>query len=112
MVLDKEIQKIINRTPKVQDLPHVFYSKEADLNLNGTQTVRVLDEFGKSADVSFVGGCSIGVNGAVVPASDEVPLAAEPESYQYLGYMDDKGVLVRTDHTPEIPLQAVSIPTL
>lgn len=109
MALDKEIQKILNRTPNIQNIPHAFYSKEADLNVNGQETSRITDEFGKSVDVSFVGGCSIGRDGKVIPATDEEELAAEPDTYEYLGYVDEAGVLVRTDYTPEIPLQTVSI---
>lgn len=109
MALDKEIQKILNRTPNIQNIPHAFYSKEADLNVNGQETSRITDEFGKSVDVNFVGGCSIGRDGKVIPAMDEGRLAAAADTYEYLGYMDGAGRLVRTDHTPERPMQTVSI---
>lgn len=109
MALDKEIQKILNRAPNIQDIPHAFYSKEADLNKNGQETSTITDEFGKSVAVNFIGGCSVGADGKVIPATDEEELAAEPDTYEYLGYIDDVGVFVRTDHTPERPMQTVSI---
>ena len=112
MALDNELQKILNRTPNIQDIPHAFYSKEADINLNGKETSRIRDEFGKSVDINFVGGCSVGSNGKVIPSTDEEELSALPETYEYKGYLDDNGVLVRTDHTPEVPMQTVEIPSI
>ncbi len=112
MALDNEIQKILNRAPKIQDIPHAFYSIQADVNENGQDVATIKDEFGKCVDVNFVGGCSVGYNGKVIPATDEESLSALPETYEYLGYLDDEGVLIRTDHTPEIPMQKVEIPTI
>lgn len=108
MALDKKLQNILDRVPNIQNIPHAFYSKEADVNKNGMETSRIMDEFGKSVDINFIGGCSIGVDGKVIPAPDEEELAAGPDTYEYLGYVDNTGVFVRTDYTPERPMQTVS----
>lgn len=102
-VLDRHLKKILNHTPKIQDVPHVFYSQEAHANSGGKQTFEIKDEFGNMANASFVGGVSIGSRGRIIPATDEEELSASAESYEFLGYLDEKGVLIRSDHTPEIP---------
>ncbi len=102
-VLDKHLKKILNHTPKIQDVQHVFYSHEADIISGGTDTAYLKDEFGKKVAVSFTGGCTIDAQGRIIPSLDEEPLAADPHTYQFLGFQDEDGVLVRSDHTPEIP---------
>lgn len=112
MTLAKELQKVLNRTPHIQGIPHAFYSKEADLNMNGQNVSVVKDECGGTVDINFIGGCSIGYNGRVIPSIDEGELSAPPETYEYIGYMDVKGILVYSDYTPEIPMQKVEIPSI
>lgn len=111
MALEKKIQDILDRTPKIERLSHVFFSKEADLECGGRGTFEIIDEFGVSAKGNFIGGCSLDDKGNIVPYKDESILAASPETFKYLGYIEkETNLLIRSDHSPEIPKFHVEIP--
>lgn len=85
-MLEKKIQDILDRMPKITDVPHVFYSSEADSATGGLRTAVLKDEFGGAVRINFVGGCSIDVDGNIIPSIDE-----------------ESGAVILSDHSPEIP---------
>ena len=103
-MLEKKIQDILDRMPKIADIPHVFYSSAADEVTGGVGTARLKDEFGGTVKINFVGGCSLDGKGNIIPSLDEEPLEAEPNTYRYIGYIDEEnGTVILSDHSPEIP---------
>ncbi|MGH1376555.1 MAG: hypothetical protein ACRBCK_09425 [Alphaproteobacteria bacterium] len=102
--MERHIKKILAHTPKIQDVPHVFWSSEADVNTGGSTTASLVDEFGENVSANFIGGVSIDHRGNIIPNPDEEALDAPSDSYNFIGYMDEEtGRVIRSDYTPEVP---------
>lgn len=108
MVAKDFLKRVNFGMPKFQDIPHVFFSFDSMLESSGRNTACLEDEFGEAVLANFVGGLDLDGQGKVVPSSDEVALNVSPSTYEYLGYMNRRGELIRSDYQLRMPLLYVS----
>lgn len=87
--LEQVFKNILDRTPKVQGLQHIFFSRQAH-ELDEGATFSVIDESGAERDANFIGGCKINKEGIIVPDMTGAPVKARVplETYTYQGVMN------------------------
>lgn len=87
--LEQVFKNILDRTPKVQSLQHIFFSEQAH-ELNENATFSVTHESGADIDANFIGGCKINEDGVIVPDMTGVPVKVRVplETYKYQGVMN------------------------
>jgi len=93
------LSRVILEMPKFQDIPHVFFSFNSMLKSGARNTAHIQDEFGDVVLANFVGGLDLDTNGKIIPNADEVALNVNASTYDYLGYMDSSGLLIRSDYS-------------
>lgn len=93
------LNRITLGIPEFQDIPHVFFSFPSMLKSGARNTAHLEDEFGDVVLANFVGGLDLDSYGKIVPNADEVTLNVSPSTYEYLGYMNSDGLLIRADYS-------------
>ncbi len=92
------LNRITLGIPEFQDIPHVFFSFPSMLKSGARNTAHLEDEFGDVVLANFVGGLDLDPDGKIVPNADEVALNVSATTYEYLGYMNSNGLLIRSDY--------------